>query len=198
LKPAEDGSPNHFQADCFDVMKGYKWDLLIGHPVCRYLANSGALRLYIGGKKAGGIDLERMVKVRDGAMFFRRFFTEFDGPVCIENPIMHKWARDYVGLDDCPRQTIQPYDFGMDASKATQLWLRGLPFLKIDPKWRRSGKMVLNPETGKMVERWGNQTPSGQNKLGPSDHRATDRARTYQGIAWQMAAQWVPYLLSPG
>lgn len=37
---------------------------------------------------------------------------------------------------------------------------------------------------------WGNQTPSGQNKLGPSEHRWKERSRTYQGIALAMAEQW--------
>ena len=168
LKPAEDGDNHHIRGDAIGVLWGLPWDLVIAHPVCKYLANSGSLRLYKGGKKSGGIDTERMAKVRDGAYFFRQFFTEYSGPLCVENPIMHKWAREYVGLEDCTRQIIQPYQFGEDASKATCLWLRGL----------RS-----------------NQTNSGQNRLGPSEHRAADRARTYPGIAKAVAEQWSSYLI---
>lgn len=37
---------------------------------------------------------------------------------------------------------------------------------------------------------WGNQTPSGQNKLGPSEDRWKIRSETYTGIAEAMAEQW--------
>ncbi len=75
------------------------------------------------------------------------------------------------------------------------LWLRGLPPLKINPIQRVRGRMVPHPVSGKLVERWANQTDSGQNKLPPSATRAIDRARTYTGIAQAMAAQWLPALL---
>src|SRR5258708_11915592 len=51
LVPAEDGSPFHLKMDVRDALKRGPWDLFIVHPECRFLANSGVLRLYIGGKK---------------------------------------------------------------------------------------------------------------------------------------------------
>lgn len=88
-----------------------------------------------------------------------------------------------------PEQTIQPYEFGEDASKKTCLWLNKLPPL-VSTK-RIAGRWVEYPEgSGKMVERWANQTDSGQNKLAPSATRSKDRSRSYQGIADAMAAQW--------
>jgi hypothetical protein len=75
-----------------------------------------------------------------------------------------------------PDQTIQPWQFGDDASKATCLWLKNLP--------------LLAPTNVIVKARYANQTPSGQNKLGPGPTRARERARTYQGIANAMAAQW--------
>jgi hypothetical protein len=51
--------------------------------------------------------------------------------------------------------------------------------------------------SGRMVERWSNQTDSGQNKLGPSPTRERDRSKTYPGIAEAMAAQWAPVLIQP-
>jgi hypothetical protein len=72
--------------------------------------------------------------------------------------------------------------FGEDASKKTCLWLKGLP--KLEESHRIEPRLVNgNP-------RWGNQTGSGQNKLGPSDDRWKIRSKTYQGIALAMAEQW--------
>ncbi len=156
------------------------WDLVICHPVCRFLANSGALRLYLGGKKVNGPDLDRWASMRDGAEDFRRLFFigEYRGPLCVENSVMHGYARDIIegpgGMEGVTRQIIQPFNFKENASKATVLWLRGLPPLV------PTGYFPPRIVNGK--KRWGNQTDSGQNKLAP--------ARTYPGIAKAMAEQW--------
>jgi hypothetical protein len=81
-----------------------------------------------------------------------------------------------------PDQVIQPWQFGHPEAKATCLWLKGLPLLK--------PTNVLLPRDGNIKRGWDNQTPSGQNKLGPSPERAKNRSRTYQGIADAMAEQW--------
>jgi hypothetical protein len=191
LKPARDMSLFHIQADIRDVLSGKvwitcrgvkiqsaeAWDLGIFHPECRYLSNSGVLRLYQGGKKKNGRDLDRWEKMQDAAAFFRTLWETKIPRVCVENPVMHGHARKLIG---CPNyaQTIQPYEFGEDASKRTCLWLRGLP------------KLVLDPTKLLVKDQYANQTPSGQNKLGPSPERATIRATTYQGIADAMADQW--------
>lgn len=88
-------------------------------------------------------------------------------------------------------QYVHPYEFGDDASKKTGLWLANLPKLRIDPAARFSGRWVEWPRgSGNMVERWSNQTDSGQNRLGPSETRAAERAVTYPGLAQAMADQW--------
>ena len=90
-----------------------------------------------------------------------------------------------------PQQAPKLKDLGDDASKRTCLWLNKLPPLVKDPSRRVSGRMVEWPKgSGKMVERWANQTDSGQNKLAPSDARWKQRARSYPGIARSMAEQW--------
>jgi hypothetical protein len=94
--------------------------------------------------------------------------------ICIENPVPHK----YAGLPKYS-QTIQPWMFGEDASKRTCLWLKGLTPLT-------STELISPGPTGK----YANQTPSGQNKLGPSKNRALERSRTYAGIANAFASQW--------
>ena len=79
-------------------------------------------------------------------------------------------------------QIIQPYNFGEDASKATCLWIKGFPILK--------NTEYYPPRIVNGKKRWGNQTDSGQNKLGPSDDRKEIRSRTYPGIAKAIAEQW--------
>jgi hypothetical protein len=198
LKPAEDESQFHFQKDALNVIKYGRpmfsaesplctvpWDLVIAHPICTRLANSGSLRLYKGGKFANGVDLLKFDEMHRAALFFREFFTVsamFGVPrLCVENPIQHLHAREAHACGR-PTQIIQPFNFGEDASKATALWLRNLPPL-VNTKY-------FPPRIVNGKRRWGNQTDSGQNKLAPSEHRAADRSRTYEGIAEAMAQQW--------
>jgi len=78
-----------------------------------------------------------------------------------------------------PTQMVQPWQFGDDASKRTCLWLKNLPLLV-------PTDILPLPLSG----RWANQTPSGQNKLGPSPTRWKERSKTYPGIARAMSDQW--------
>ncbi len=101
----------------------------------------------------------------------------------IENPV------GCIGTRIRPAsQIIQPYQYGDDASKATCLWLENLPLLVPDPEARFPGRWVEH--RGKMVERWSNQTDSGQNKLGPSADRWKERSKTYAGIAAAFVDHW--------
>jgi len=157
----------HFHADVKEVLaQQLYWDLLIGHPPCTHIAVSGAA--HFAAKRADG-------RQQEGIDFFMRF-TRLDNipHVCIENPVCIMstlWRK--------PDQIIQPWQFGHPESKATCLWLKGLP--KLVPTC-----VLPKPACGY----WENQTPSGQNKLGPSKDRAAIRARTYSGIASAMANQW--------
>lgn len=94
--------------------------------------------------------------------------------ICIENPVSCISTRIRK-----PDQIIQPWYFGHDASKKTCLWLKNLPLLK-----------ETNRLPGDNKTRRGNQTPSGQNKLGPSKDRWKERSRTYLNIGKAMADQW--------
>lgn len=105
---------------------------------------------------------------------------ELPYPKAIENP-----ARSFLSAAIRPAdQIVQPYEFGDDASKATGLWLDRLPPLRIDPTKRRGGRMVGG------VERWSNQTDSGQNRLTPGEDRWLQRSETYPGIAAAFAENW--------
>lgn len=155
----------HYQGDVFDIIND-GWDLMIAHPPCTYLCNSGVHWL----DRTPG----RWKDLIDGAVFFRKLWESGIPKICIENPVMHKYAKSIIGADKT--QTIQPWQFGEDASKATCLWLRGLP--------------ALVPTNIIKKDRYSNQTASGQNNLPPGPDRWKLRSKTYQGIADAMASQW--------
>lgn len=177
LEPAEDDSPFHLRDDVRHVMKWPGWELFVVHPECTYLSGSG-LHWYHRRK-------DRPALVEEAVTFAREVWNAPIPRVCMENPVGYLSRRIRK-----PDQIIQPYEFGEDASKATCLWLSGLPLLKADPKDYVPGRCVGEGADGRLIYRWSNQTDSGQNKLPPSEHRSMDRARTYKGIAKAMAAQW--------
>lgn len=172
--PSPDDSPYHYQLDVRRVLDS-GWDLMIAHPPCTALTVSGN-HVYAKGKPKADEREKAMELVID------LLYAPID-KVCIENPV-----GVISSLLRKPDQTVQPYEFGDDASKRTCLWLRGLSPLPIIPSRRVPGRLVA--WNGKMVERWSNQTDSGQNKLGPSPDRAMLRSITYQGIADAMAETW--------
>tara|TARA_R110002124_G_C8684242_1_gene492416 strand:+ start:49 stop:648 length:600 start_codon:yes stop_codon:yes gene_type:complete len=153
-----------------DVLKHLDegWDLMIAHPTCTYLCNSGVHWLHK--------DPSRWDKLAEARGFFNSLLNCGIPKLCVENPIPHKYAKDGDNGIGQYTQIIQPYQFGEDASKATCLWLKNLP--------------KLIPTNIIKKKRYANQTPSGQNKLGPSNDRWKLRSRTYEGIAEAMANQW--------
>lgn len=177
LKPTERPGP-HIQGDIFEAMQGGVWDMLIAFPDCTYLTGSG---LHWNSRIEG-----RAEKTEAALEFVRRLLDAPIPQIALENPV------GCIGTRIRPAsQSIQPYEFGEDASKRTCLWLKGLPPLVKNPALRVPGRMVEWPRgSGKMVERWANQTDSGQNALPPSDNRAEERSRTYWGIALAFADQW--------
>lgn len=170
----------HYKGDVRDVLDD-GWDLLIAHPPCTYLSVSGMHWTTRG---------LRDPKLTEDALDFARLFLEYKRipKRCVENPA------SVISTRIRPKdQVVQPYEFGHDASKTTWLWLDGLPPLVKDPARRVPGRLVEH--NGKMVERWANQTDSGQNALPPSKDRWRQRSVTYAGIADAMAEQWGAALL---
>lgn len=173
LLPADDGSEHHFQCDVLEVIPE-GWDLGIFFPPCTYLCASG-MHWTTRGKRDPQLTL-------DALEFVRRLLGCGIPKLALENP------RGAIGSRiRQATQSIQPYEFGEDASKETFLWLTGLPELMgtlyIAPRIVASG-----PHQGK--RRWANQTAAGQNRLTPSEDRWKLRSATYPGIAAAMAAQW--------
>lgn len=165
LLPTEIASKRHYQGSVLDILDN-GWDLMIAHPPCTYLSNSGVHWLH---RQEG-----RWALMKKGALFFKKLLNAPIPKICVENPVMHKYAKEIIGAEKT--QTIQPWMFGEDASKATCLWLKNLS--------------PLTPTNPIKKKRYANQTPSGQNNLGPSADRWKLRSKTYQGIANAMAEQW--------
>jgi hypothetical protein len=165
LLPSERESGHHYQGPVEDLLNEH-WDMLIAFPPCTYLCSSG-MHWTTRGK--------RDPQLTEDALVFVRLLL--DAPVeriALENPVGCISTRIRK-----PDQIIQPWQFGHDASKKTCLWLKNLPLLQ-------PTDVLPIPATGV----WGNQTPSGQNRLAPGPDRWKERSKTYEGIANAMAAQW--------
>jgi hypothetical protein len=163
LLPRDD--PHHL---CGDVRQFLRdgWNMMVAFPPCTYLAVSG---LHWNKRRPG-----RAALTEDALEFVNELLLAPISRIALENPVGCISSRIRK-----PDQIIQPWMFGDDASKATCLWLKGLPTLE-----------PTNMLPGGRYTRRANQTPSGQNKLGPSPERARLRGQTYPGIAAAMARQW--------
>lgn len=165
IEPCSGGRSDwHYQCDVLSIINN-DWDMIIAFPPCTHLAVSGAK--WFEEKRRNGTQ-------QQGIDFFMHFANANCPKVAIENPVgimSTLWRK--------PDQCIQPWQFGEPHAKKTCLWLKGLPLLK-------PTNILSVPPSG----RWENQTPSGQNKLGPSVDRAKLRSKTYEGIANAMAMQW--------
>ena len=189
LLESEDASPHHIIGDCLRLLAD-GWDMMIAHPPCTYLASSG---LHWNGRVPG-----RAEKTLEALEFVRALLSAPIPRIALENPVgcISSQIRK-------PDQTIQPWQFGEDASKATCLWLKGLPLLTptqiVEGQLYCCGAKLPSDDVrgcancggDKRAKRiYANQTASGQNNLAPSPDRWKERSRTYQGIADAMAAQW--------
>lgn len=168
LLPADDASPYHLN---FDVRKAVRhgpgsylwtgWDLAIFHPPCTRLCNSGVRWLS-----------ERNLwnELDEAADLFSFCLNAPIPMVAVENPVMHKHAKERIGGYVEFTQSIQPWQFGHGEVKRTCLWLKNLPSLEpteiVDGREARIHKMP------------------------PSKDRWKQRSKTYEGVANAMAIQW--------
>jgi hypothetical protein len=155
---------------CGDVrhMLEKEWDLIIAHPPCTYLSNSGVCHLEGNNQRWKDLD--------DGCDFFRLFVDHPCLKKCIENPIPHKHAVERIGVKYT--QLIQPWMFGHLEQKATCLWLYGLNDLT--PTDNVYNEMMKLPDNERQRLFY----------LPPGPERQNERSKTFPGIAKAMAQQW--------
>lgn len=163
-----DASGPHYQGDVFDIL-GDGWDLMVAHPPCTYLTNSGVTWLHK--------DPDRWAMLDDGAAFFKALLNAPIPRIAIENPIMHKYAKERIGGVK-QTQVIQPWMFGHMEQKATCLWLKGLMPLRETDNVKDAMMQLPKRERERL------------HYLPPSPDRWKLRSTTYQGIANAMADQW--------
>lgn len=167
LLPADDGSLYHYEGDVRDILDK-KWDLMVAHPPCTYLSNSGVRWLHS--------DPDRWELMKDGADFFKELLDADIPMKAIENPIPHKYAVERIGRKY--DQLIQPYQFGHKETKATCLWLQGLPKLEPTTDLKEETMALPAKERARI------------HHLPPSADRWKIRSTTYQGFADAMGEQW--------
>ena len=154
-EPAEDGSPWHRAADALRVANEGGWDLMIAHPPCTHLSVSGARWFK-----------DKLPEQAEALWFVDMLMNRTGIPrICIENPVSIISSRIRK-----PNQIIQPWQFGHGETKATCLWLKGLP--KLAP---------TNIVDGREAR---------VHRMSPGPDRWKERSRTYEGIAQAMAEQW--------
>jgi hypothetical protein len=156
LIPTERDGP-HVQGDVLDLLRGGEsFDLMIAHPPCTFLAVSGARWFIVPGRRAK----------QESALAFVRALLDAPIPrIALENPVSIISTRIRK-----PDQIIQPWQFGYPESKATCLWLKGLP--PITPT------NIVEGRTARV------------HRESPGPNRWKNRSRTCQGIADAMADQW--------
>ena len=145
----------HYQGDVRDLLD-YPFDLMVAHPPCTHLSVSGAR--YFAEKRVDG-------RQQSAVSFFMALARAPIPRIAIENPVCvlsSLWRK--------PDQVIQPWQFGHGETKATCLWLKGLP--KLMPTQIVEGREAR------------------VHRMPPSADRWKERSRTFTGIAEAMASQW--------
>jgi hypothetical protein len=203
ILPSSGGHPEwHFKNDVFEIIKnkggilenGKKlkikgnWDLMIAHPPCTYLAVSGARWFYHPEDKNLPIEQRRphprfpdRAKHRDEALeFFIKLYESPIEKIAIENPVGIISSKYRT-----PDQTVHPWMFGDEASKATCLWLKNLPLLEPTDIVGKGERVVLS--SGRTLPKW--YSDSFHTSI-PTELRRTLRSKTFQGFADAIAEQW--------
>ena len=161
LLPSDDRTDFHIVGDARDILND-GWDLLmVAHPPCTRLCNSGVRWL---------AERNLWPELKDAADLFSAFWNAPIERICVENPVMHKHAKALIHNYMAPAQSVQPWQFGHGETKRTCLWLRNLP--KLTP---------TNIVEGREAR---------VHRMPPGPNRWRERSRFFPGIADAMADQW--------
>lgn len=197
IEPESGGHPEwHIQGDCLPILSPNngkiifstvdkvehqinRWDLIIAHPPCTFLTNTG--NRWFNVEKYGEKAIKRLADREEAIHFFMEFVNADCDHIAIENPIGCMSTRYRK-----PEQIIQPYEYGDPERKSTCLWLKNLP--KLVPTNIVEPELITLPN-GKTMSKYHYETW----KLS-SKERAKARSKTFPGIAKAIAEQWSAYL----
>lgn len=181
LLPAEDRSNKHIVGDARDVL-GDGWDLLmVAHPPCTRLCLSGLRWLHE--PPPGRTQAEMWAELDEGAALFSDFWNAPIDRVCVENPKMHRHAKERIANYEPPAQVVQPHQFGEPVFKGVGLYLRGLPALIPTAPLDAPAPGTEAHKAWSTIHRasgWGAKAAT----------RWRERSRFFSGIAEAMADQW--------
>lgn len=168
ILPTEGNSEWHIQGDVRGVL-GDGWDMMIAHPPCTFLANSGVQHLY---KQP-----ERWESLIEANKFFLILLNTPIEKIAVENPVPHGYT-----ILPAYSQIIHPYQFGHEVQKRTCLWLKNLPLLK-PTNVVSKGERYIGKNGKSNGSRW-------YQILSMNGDRWKERSRTFEGVARAMAEQW--------
>lgn len=182
LLPCSGGHPEwHIQGDAFAEAYSGKYDMMIAHPPCTYLAVSGARWLY---NKDGSRNEERWQNQAEALDFVRDLMTAPIKHIAIENPISVISSQIRK-----PDQIVHPYMFGDKASKSTCFWLKNLPKLEPTNIVEKGEFVEWIGKNGKKKRQAKWYLDALANAKTPEERR-TLRSKTFQGMADAIAKQW--------
>ena len=167
LLPSEDRSNKHIQGDARELLND-GWDLLVAHPPCTRLCNSGVRWLHV--PPPGKAMTQIWHELDEAADLFSAFWIAPIERIAVENPVMHKHAKQRIKGYQEPAQSVQPWQFGHGETKRTCLWLKNLPTLT-----------ATNIVEGREAR---------VHRMPPGPDRWKERSRFFSGIADAMADQW--------
>jgi hypothetical protein len=189
LLPAERPSNRHIRDDVRNVLRQGRWDLLmVAHPPCTRLCNSGVrwltdppTNLKKGNYSQAEVTMWKLMdrderlafmwrKLDEGAELFSDLWNADVPRICVENPVMHRHAKQRIRNYQEFAQSVQPWQFGHGEVKRTCFWLKGLPPL-VPTK-------IVSGRTSRV------------HSATPGPDRWKERSRFYPGIAQAMAEQW--------
>lgn len=201
LRASLTGSNRHIRGDVRDVLND-GWDMLmVAHPPCTRLCNSGVRWLteppgqleadtYSAAEVAAFSRMNRderlafmWAKLDEGSALFSDLWNAPIDRIAVENPVMHKHAKARIRGYQPFAQSVQPWQFGEFETKRTCLWLKGLPPLVPAYTTLEAARIGLGlPDDAKPVDR--------VHKASPGPERNAERSKFFRGIADAMAGQW--------
>lgn len=185
LIPTEGDPAYHYQMDIKELLRYTEedWDLMIAHPTCTFLSNSGVRHLHENVTSKNGVRAkingkERWKEMGHAAEFFNFLHNSKIHRIAIENPVPHKYAKALIGNYT---QLIRPWQFGEKKTKAVCLWLKNLPKLK--------PTNIVGPPPKNMTQEE-KRSWHECHYTAPSKDRGKIRSRFFKGVAEAMATQW--------